>query len=89
MTVYLCWTDAELPGSLRGPWVEWRIAGVGLVLVESDDTLSRVYHEIKWSLADGAALIVAPLAARPKLKALPPGTTSWLRDRLPPASGDA
>ena len=41
---------------------------------------------LAWASApipDGAALIVAPLGARPKLKGLPAGTLSWLRDRLP------
>lgn len=84
MTVYLAWTDAELPEPPPpGPWLELRTAAPGLVLVDSADTLSRVYHELKWALPDGAALIVAPVATVPKLKGLRPGTQSWLRDRLP------
>lgn len=59
-----------------------------MALVESPETLSRVYHELKWSLPDGAALVVAPLAERPKLKGLPAGTTTWLRERLPQRPGD-
>ena len=51
------------------------------MLVDSDDTLSRVYHELKWSLPDDSALVVAPIGGRPKLKGLAPGTTTWLRDR--------
>jgi len=35
----------------------------GLLLVDSDDTLSRVYHELKWSLETEAALLVAPVVA--------------------------
>jgi hypothetical protein len=49
--------------------------------VESDDTLSRVFHELKWALAEEAPLFVAPVAATPKLRGLEPGTLSWLRAR--------
>ncbi len=52
-------------------------------MVDSPETLSRVYHELKWSLPDGTALLVTPVIERPKLKGLPSGTTSWLRERLP------
>jgi hypothetical protein len=83
VTVYLAWTAADPPDDLPGPWLEVRRAAPGLLLVESDDTLSRVYHELKWSLPDDVALLVAPLADRPKLKGLAPGTQGWLRDRLP------
>lgn len=92
MTVYLAWTSNPLPDTeavaLAGPWREVRPAGPGLLLVESDDTLSRVYHELKWSLVDDAALVVTPVLARPKLKGLAAGTTTWLRDRVPVASDD-
>ncbi len=92
MTVYLAWTDAEVPDDLPGPWQEVRRAAPGLLLVESTDTLSRVYHELKWSLPDDNPLLVAPLAERPKLKGLAQGTQTWLRDRLrapdqPPPAG--
>ncbi|MFC4787284.1 hypothetical protein ACT8ZV_22600 [Nocardioides sp. MAHUQ-72] len=83
MTVYLAWTSAPVPDDLAGPWEEVRRAAPGLLLVESGDTLSRVYHELKWSLPDEGPLLVAPLAARPKLKGLEPGTQTWLRDRIP------
>lgn len=83
MTVFLAWASAPIPGDLVGPWEEIRVAADGLALVSSADTLSRVYHELKWALPEDTALIVSPLASRPKLKGLPPGTLSWLRDRLP------
>jgi hypothetical protein len=51
--------------------------------VSSTETLSRVYHELKWALPEGASLFVTALAGRPKLKGLRPGTQAWLRDRLP------
>lgn len=83
MTVYLAWTPATVPDDLPGPWEEVRRAAPGLLLVDSTDTLSRVYHELKWSLPDDSPLLVAPLTERPKLKGLEPGTQTWLRDRLP------
>ena len=52
MTVYVAWTT-ELPEEdLAGPWTEIRVAAPGLLLVDSDDTLSRVFHELKWALPD-------------------------------------
>jgi hypothetical protein len=86
-SVFLAWSSAGLPEQLSGPWLEFRRLADDLALVESDAGLSRVYHEIKWSLPDGAALLVVPMAERPKLKGLPTGTTTWLRDRL--AAGEA
>jgi hypothetical protein len=40
----------------------------GLLLVESESGLSPLYHQIKWALPAGTALIVAPLADAPKFK---------------------
>ncbi|MBS4752508.1 hypothetical protein KG112_06750 [Nocardioides sp. zg-ZUI104] len=82
MDVHLAWASVPFPDDLVGPWVEVRHLAEDLVAVESTASLSRVYHELKWSLPEDAALIVAPLAGRPKLKGLRPGTTTWLRDRL-------
>jgi hypothetical protein len=87
VTVYLAWTSADLDQldpsrDLAGPWREVAVAGTGLAFVDSDDTLSRVYHALKWSLPEGVALVVAPVAALPKAKGLAPGTNSWLRARL-------
>ncbi|MCL2542817.1 MAG: hypothetical protein FWE71_10225 [Nocardioidaceae bacterium] len=85
MTVFLAWTAAPLPDAPPGPWLELRTVADGLALIESDETLSRVYHELKWSLPPDTPLMVAPLDSRPKLKGLAAGTATWLRDRLPPA----
>jgi len=83
VTVYLAWTDAIVDASTPGPWESLhRVAG-DLVLIESSESLSRVYHELKWSLAPGSALFVAPLAERPKLARVAPGTQDWIRARLP------
>lgn len=80
----MVWTDADLADAdLVGPWRELVVAASGLAFVDSDVTLSRVYHEVKWSLPDGAALAVAPVAGTAKAKGLAPGTNTWLRQRLP------
>jgi hypothetical protein len=82
VAVFMVWTDTDLADAdLVGPWREVVVAAPGLAFVDSDDTLSRVYHELKWSLPDGAALAVAPVARAPKAKGLAAGTNSWLRQR--------
>jgi hypothetical protein len=87
MTVYVAWTSADLheldPATdLAGPWREVVVAAGGLAFVDSDDTLSAVYHELKWALPDGVALTVAPVADLPKAKGMAPGINSWLRARF-------
>ena len=80
MNVYLAWT-AEPPADLDGPWREARAIAPGLLLLESTETLSVVYHALKWSLPDGSPLIVTPVDRTPKSRGMAPGTTSWLRRR--------
>jgi hypothetical protein len=83
MTVYVAWTPQLPQENLPGPWTEIRVAAPGLLLLESEETLSRVFHELKWALSEDAPLFVAPVAATPKLRDLAPGTLSWLRERTP------
>lgn len=85
MTVYLAHVGEELGDDPAGPWLEVRRAGAGLLLVESDESLSRVYHALTWSLEGDGPLLVVALHTLPKLRGSPPGTTTWLRDRLRPA----
>ncbi|HWJ11824.1 MAG TPA: hypothetical protein VNS46_20755 [Nocardioides sp.] len=66
-----------------GPWREIHRAGPGLLLVETTETTSRVYHELKWLLPADCALLVAPLDRRPKARGVAGGTVAWLRARLP------
>ena len=87
MTVYVAWTSADLHDldparDLAGPWREVLVAAGGLAFVDTDDTLSAVYHALKWSLPHGAAIAVAPVADLPKAKGLAPGTNSWLQARV-------
>ena len=83
MTVYVAWTPDLPEANLPGPWTELKVAAPGVLLVDSDDTLSRVFHELKWALSEDASLLVGPLAATPKLRGLNSGTLSWLRARTP------
>ena len=93
MAVYLAWIGAvsAVDGVMDapGPWQELLETAPGLLLIESDDSLSRIYHEMKWLLPDSCALLVAPLAERPKARGVTAGTVSWLRERLPLAASGA
>jgi hypothetical protein len=80
VTVFLAWTS-EPPADLEGPWREARPIASGLVLIDSPETLSVVYHALKWSLPRSAALIVSPVDRTPKSRGMAPGTTAWLRRR--------
>ena len=85
VTVYLAWSpepfDPDLTGAVDGPWREVLRAEDHLLLVDSDDTLSRVYHHLKWSFEGSSPLLVTACDGPPKLKGLPSGTTSWVRAR--------
>ena len=91
VTVYLAWSpepfDPGLSGVVDGPWREVLRAEDHLLLVDSDDTLSRVYHHLKWSFEGSPPLLVSACDGAPKLKGLPAGTTSWVRARTGAAHG--
>jgi hypothetical protein len=53
-----------------------------LVAVDTDLTRSRLYHRLKPLQRADEPLLVARLSEPPKAKHLPPGATTWLRDRL-------
>jgi hypothetical protein len=87
VTVYAAWTSADLheldpSRDLAGPWRDLVVAAGGLAFVDSDEPLSPVFHALKWSLPEGVALTVVPVADLPKAKGLAPGTNSWLRARF-------
>lgn len=85
MTVFVAWSpagfDDELVGEATGPWHEVRRVADEVLLVDADETLSKVYHHLKWSLPEDAPLLVVPSDGPGKNRGLPPGTTSWLRAR--------
>ncbi|HEX8655434.1 MAG TPA: hypothetical protein VF693_09455 [Allosphingosinicella sp.] len=51
----------------------------GLMLVDSADALSPLYHRIKWALPADTVLLVAPLAGAPKLKLMQEGAMACAR----------
>jgi hypothetical protein len=53
----------------------------GLALVEAEASQSRVYHEVKWSLPDGCAVVVVTLEHQPKFKGVRKGALKWVRER--------
>ena len=88
MTAFLAWTS-EPPEDLDGPWEEAREIAPGLLAIESRESLSAVYHAVKWALPREAALIVTPVPQTPKSRGMAPGTTSWFRHRTTAAGAGA
>lgn len=85
VTLFLAWSTSSFPdevvGEVPGPWREVRRVDDHLLLVDSTDSLSQVYHHLKWSFEDVPVLLVAP-CDDVKAKGLPPGTQTWVRARL-------
>jgi len=78
--LYLGWVEGddvdEVP---EGPWEDGFVLRPGLLLLRSGQSRSEVYHGLKWSVPEGRALLVAPLAEDPKGKGMAPGANAWLR----------
>lgn len=84
-TLYLVWYQASAP-SAAGPIVwdgDAHSLNDMMWLVRSERSCSALYHETKWQLPKGAALMVAPLDDRPacwpKFKGMDAGALAWLR----------
>jgi hypothetical protein len=54
----------------------------GLVLVDSAESRSAVYHALKAELHEDSALLVAELHEVPKMKGMASGAVAWTRARL-------
>jgi hypothetical protein len=83
MTLYLGWVEGddvdEVP---EGPWEDGLVLRPGLLLLDAaDQTRSRVYHDLKYAVPEGRAVLVAPLAEAPKFKGMAPGALAWVRGR--------
>lgn len=76
--LWLAWVDDELSEVPEGPWEDGFVLRPGLLLLRSDETRSAVYHAVKWSIPEGRAVVVAPLADAPKAKGVAPGLRAWL-----------
>ncbi|HEX8620535.1 MAG TPA: hypothetical protein VF718_01050 [Allosphingosinicella sp.] len=88
MTLFLVWHDEDraIADELRLALESFELRP-GLILVDSELGLSPLYHRIKWALPAGSALLVAPLEAAPKLKAVAAGALKWLRARAAAEDG--
>lgn len=84
MGLFLVWHDPEqaIEPELLCALERFELSP-GLLLVESADGLSPLYHRIKWALPAGTRLLVAPLADAPKFKLTNAGALAWLRARVP------
>jgi hypothetical protein len=81
--VFLAFLDGqELAADEPGPWRELFELRPGLLLVDSPESRSRVYHALKAALPVDTPLLVARLEEVPKFKRMAPGALAWARDRL-------
>jgi hypothetical protein len=80
--LYLAYLDGhDLPADAQGPWRELVRLRPGLVLVDSDEHRSAVYHALKDHLPTNTPLLVAALSEVPKFKGMAPGALAWARTR--------
>jgi hypothetical protein len=77
----------DLGPAPTGPWREAVTLRPGLLLIDSDQSRSTVYHAVKDQLPAGSPLLVAQLHEVPKFKGMAAGTLAWLRARLPSHAG--
>jgi hypothetical protein len=66
-----------------GPWRAMRRLRPGLVLVDSEQSRSVVYHAVKDLLPAGSPLLVSRLDEIPKFKGMEPGALTWARAHAP------
>lgn len=69
----------DLAAGTPGPWRELRSLRPGLVLVDSAQTRSVVYHALKAELPRDTPLLVAELHEVPKFKGMASGALAWAR----------
>jgi hypothetical protein len=82
--IYLADLDGhDLGDAPDGPWSEVVVLRPGLVLIDSEQHRSVVYHALKDQLPGDAPLLVTVLIEVPKFKGMATGALAWVRDRLP------
>lgn len=57
-------------------------ADLGLWFIDSELTLSRLYHAIKHQLRPHGPLLAVAMPEPPKFKNLKPGALNWIRARM-------
>ena len=91
MPLYLVWHEPERTIEPEvGLALDRFELRAGLIIVDSALTRSKLYHQVKWALPAGTALLVAPLSEPPKFKGMEAGALSWIEGRIGrlPASTD-
>jgi hypothetical protein len=66
-----------------GPWLGMCRLRAGLVLIDSDQRRSVVYHAVKDLLPADTPLLVAATPEIPKFKGMDAGALAWARARAP------
>ncbi|MCA1749309.1 MAG: hypothetical protein ABR601_06920 [Parasphingopyxis sp.] len=82
MTLYLVWHQpgAIIEQELRQALDRFELQP-GLLLVDSELSRSKLYHQIKWALPKDTPLLVAPLEDAPKFKGMETGALNWVKSR--------
>lgn len=82
MTLYLVWHESagEIEPELLNALDHIELQP-GLLLVETELSRSKLYHQVKWALPKGTALLAAPLGDAPKFKGMEDGALKWVRAR--------
>jgi hypothetical protein len=68
---------------LEGPWLDVHPLAQGLLLIDSEQGRSAVYHALKGHLPRGTGVLVAELDRVPKFAHLAEGALAWARERAP------
>jgi hypothetical protein len=81
MHVYLIYAPTGDPEILTKLFEDAHVVRDGLMLIESAEHQSELYHEVKFNLPKDAPLFVARLDHQPKFKGVEKGLLSWVRER--------
>ncbi len=81
MNIYLLTSDRPFDLDIGAQFPEHHFVWDHAVLIESEQSQSRVYHAIKHALPADTPLMIAILDHQPKFKGAKPGLLKWLRER--------
>lgn len=81
MNIYLLMTNRPFDLDIDAQFPEHHLVWDHAVLIESEQSQSRVYHAIKHALPADTPLMIAILDHQPKFKGAKPGLLKWLRER--------
>ncbi|MHA7814583.1 MAG: hypothetical protein ACX94C_14455 [Phycisphaerales bacterium] len=81
MNIYLLMSDRPFHLDISAQFPEHHLVWDHAVLIESEQSQSRVYHAIKHALPADTPLMIAILDHQPKFKGAKPGLLKWIRER--------